>query len=356
MPLESISKNSPHLGRFGPRGINTVGGKQAPTVTMSTANLLANATSITITGTNFSTNPGSNTVTFNNSVTGTVTASTSTSLTVTSLSGVSSLSNGTSLTAIVTTNGVSSGAAVQVATIQVTPLTIFGSNLVAWYRTGAYQDTDLITNTVGPVYCQNNGDVLTQWNDKSSSSFNLSQGTLANKTTYSTTTTLNGVPTIACNGSTDFIANTGAMPNSYTAISVFLVVKPANISNQQNWFDANVVSGSTRYFIRLLSTGFWILYSNGVASANGPAATTGWTKINAVFNGGSSLLRTNGGTDSNLSINAGSFGANGILIGLAGNGAYPANGNIAEVVVAGVAANSTQRSQLDSYALSQWGF
>ena len=54
----------------------------APTVTSSTANLAANAASMTIAGTGFSTTPANNIVTFSNGATGTVTAATATQLTV----------------------------------------------------------------------------------------------------------------------------------------------------------------------------------------------------------------------------------------------------------------------------------
>jgi len=86
----------------------------APTVTLNTANLLGTATTLTITGTGFFTTPANNTVAFTPTGTGTVTAATATSLTVTSLSG---LTLG-ALNAVVTTNGVSSGTAVQVATVK----------------------------------------------------------------------------------------------------------------------------------------------------------------------------------------------------------------------------------------------
>ena len=77
-----------------------------PTVTLNTANLRANATTLTISGTDFdAVTPGNNTVTFLPSGSGIVTASTATSLTVTSLSG---LTPGP-LHVVVTTNGQSSG-------------------------------------------------------------------------------------------------------------------------------------------------------------------------------------------------------------------------------------------------------
>ncbi len=85
----------------------------APTVTAITSSISANAATITVTGTGFSTTPGQNAVTFNNGAVGAVTASTATSLTVT----MSTKPKAGSLTAIVATNGVASGTAVQVATV-----------------------------------------------------------------------------------------------------------------------------------------------------------------------------------------------------------------------------------------------
>ena len=85
-----------------------------PTVTLASAHVLLNATTMTITGSNFSTTPGNNTVVFNDGATGHVTVATATSLTV--VFDTLPTAAG-SLTVVVTTNGVSSGAAVQVATM-----------------------------------------------------------------------------------------------------------------------------------------------------------------------------------------------------------------------------------------------
>ena len=88
-----------------------------PTVTLNTANLAQNAPTITIAGTNFSTTPANNSVAFNLGAIGTVTAATTTQLTVT----FSTLPTATgSLTANVTVFGGSSGAT-QVATIVSAP-------------------------------------------------------------------------------------------------------------------------------------------------------------------------------------------------------------------------------------------
>ncbi len=85
----------------------------APVVTVSTTNLAANATTLTIKGFGFSTTASSDKVTFSGGATGTVTTATATTLTVTSLKGLI----GGKLLASVSVSGTSSGAAVQVATV-----------------------------------------------------------------------------------------------------------------------------------------------------------------------------------------------------------------------------------------------
>ena len=113
--------NRTFFGRFLNEGSGKVrlgsqlnGLSPAPTVTLNATDLTRNATSLTITGANFDdATPSNNTVAFTPAGTGIVTAATATSLTVTSLSG---LTLGP-LNAVVTTNGESSGVAVQVANI-----------------------------------------------------------------------------------------------------------------------------------------------------------------------------------------------------------------------------------------------
>jgi uncharacterized repeat protein (TIGR02543 family) len=89
-----------------------------PVITSSTANLAISASTVTIDGFGFSPTAGNNTVVFTPAGSGIVTAATATTLTVTGLSG---LSAGT-LNAVVTTNTVSSGTPVAVATILVRPV------------------------------------------------------------------------------------------------------------------------------------------------------------------------------------------------------------------------------------------
>ncbi len=102
-----------------------------PVITSSTANISPNATTITINGFGFDTTASRNVVTFSGGVTGTVSASTATTLTVTFVVKPSAVG---SLTAQVATNSVSNGSATQVATVAPT-ITVNTTNLTATQTT-----------------------------------------------------------------------------------------------------------------------------------------------------------------------------------------------------------------------------
>jgi hypothetical protein len=91
----------------------------APSVTSSASNLALNAATLIIAGSGFDTIAANNTVTFNNGAAGTVTAATSTQLTVTFTSPPTSTG---SLTAVVTSFGGISGSPVQVAIAVLAPV------------------------------------------------------------------------------------------------------------------------------------------------------------------------------------------------------------------------------------------
>jgi predicted enzyme related to lactoylglutathione lyase len=117
----SVSVQGTHSGS--PVQVATV----TPVVTMNTANLAINATQVVINGFGFDPTAANNTVVFNDGAVGSVTAASNTSLTVTFSTKPTNVGT---LTAVVTTNNVSSGTAVQVATV--TPaVTMSTANLAA---------------------------------------------------------------------------------------------------------------------------------------------------------------------------------------------------------------------------------
>jgi hypothetical protein len=98
-----------------------------PVVIPNSGSLPINAAQMTINGAGFDPTAAHNTVTFNDGAVGSVTAATATSLTVTFSTKPAKVG---SLTAIVNTDGLSSGAAVQVATV--TPVVTSSTSLLAF--------------------------------------------------------------------------------------------------------------------------------------------------------------------------------------------------------------------------------
>ncbi|MEI6235304.1 MAG: PKD domain-containing protein [Planctomycetota bacterium] len=97
----------------------------SPTITLNTALLLITKTTLVITGTNFSTTPSDNSVTFNLGAVGTVTTATSTQLTITFSTQPST--TGT-LTAVLSLFGGTTGAPVQVAVVATLPVITSAAN------------------------------------------------------------------------------------------------------------------------------------------------------------------------------------------------------------------------------------
>jgi len=114
----------------------------APSVTVNTVNVSVTAATLTIAGTGFDTTVANNIVTFS-SGTGIVTSATATQLTV---SFITAPSLG-SLTAVVTTNAISSGSAVQVANIVANTTTALTSSV----NPSVFGQSVTFTATVAPV-------------------------------------------------------------------------------------------------------------------------------------------------------------------------------------------------------------
>ena len=177
-----------------------------PTVTSSTSNLAATATTLIITGSGFDTTAGNNTVTLN-SGTGTVTSATATQLTVT-LNTPPSVGN---LTAVVTSNGSSSGSPVQVATV------VAGAATQATLTTLAAGSASGSAFTTQPIITIQDALGNTVTNSNASVTMTVSGGD--NKATTVGTVTINAV-----NG----VANFSGVGISGTAGTTYLLTFASN--------------------------------------------------------------------------------------------------------------------------------
>ncbi len=180
-----------------------------PVVTSSTSNLAANASSIIIQGFGFSTTPASNTVVFNNGAVGTVSAASATQLTV---DFTTAPTGPGSLTAVVTTNTVSNGSAVQVATVQpvITPAT---SSLAA-------NATTLTINGFGFSPTASNNTV---------SFTNGAVGTVTSATSTSLVVTLTTLPTAA--GDLEATVTSGGVTSSSAQVAEVIPVVTAKTTS-----------------------------------------------------------------------------------------------------------------------------
>ena len=170
---------------------------------------------MTIAGFGFDTTAAHDTVTFSNGVTGTVTSATSTSLTV-SLTGLSSVTGGTALDANVTVDGVSSGSAVEVATV-IPAVTSSTANLASTATSMTIAGYGFDTTAAHDTVSLSNG-VTGSVTAATSTSLTLS---LTGLSTVSTGTALDASVTVdgASNGSAVQVATVVTPVLAVTAVS-----------------------------------------------------------------------------------------------------------------------------------------
>jgi hypothetical protein len=199
-----------------------------PTIIPSTANVYANVTTLTINGAGFDPTAANNTVTLS-SGTGTVSAATPTQLTLTFTSAAPSVGP---LTAIVTTNGAGSGAAVQVATIRAVPPTITPSTVIL----NANVTTLTINGTGFDPTAANNTVTLSS-----------GTGTVSAATTAQLTVTLTTAPSVE--PLTAIVTTDGA--GSGTAVQVATIVPVGGLLNAipaGPEFQVNTTASGTELF------------------------------------------------------------------------------------------------------------
>jgi hypothetical protein len=204
-------------------------------VTLATTSLSASATEVVINGSGFDPIVSNNSVTFNKSAVGIVTAATATSLTVTFTTEPSSAGN---LTAIVTSNSVSSGSAVQVATV--VPEVISNPASIPADETellidGDGFDTTASNNTV----TFNNGAVGTV------SAATATQLTVTLTTPPTTAGALNA--TVVTNGASGTATQVGTVAPVVTSSNAFLAANANSVIIAGLGFDTTLANDSITF-------------------------------------------------------------------------------------------------------------
>jgi hypothetical protein len=234
-------------------------------------------------------------------------------------------------------------------------LTIFGADLLVWYDAS---DVASITHVAGAV---------SQWNDKSGNDDHLTQGTAANKPTYSATGLGGAQPSISF-ATNDFLASTvsAIATGSVSSFAAFAVAR------------LNSGSGPNARIVSLAATGQandW----NNVGSALLVGRNIGLAQISAVRAGSTrgvaaisydTTFRAASVWDSvnhtmyleNVAgtpvANVGALGATGTLRVGAGwdSGAItePLTGHVCEVAVVKIAPSAGQRTSVQAMLAAKW--
>ena len=256
-----------------------------PTITLNTANLALGATTLTINGTGFDTTAANNTVTFNNGAVGTVSSATSTTLTI----NLTTLSTAGNLTAVVTTNGASSGTAVQVATVNPT-ITLNTANIALGATTLTINGTGFDTTPGNNTVSFNNGAVGTV-SSATSTALTINLTTLSTAGNLTAVVTTNG----ASSGTAVQVATVVPAPTTTTLTSS---VNPS-LFGQSVTFTATVAvtspgtgtaTGSVQFFDGQTSLGTVTLTSGSATSAAITNFGVSTHSITAVYSGSSNFV------------------------------------------------------------------
>lgn len=191
-----------------------------------------------------------------------------------------------------------------------------------------------------------NGDVVSQWTDKSGNSRNAVQTTVGNKPLLQSTGGPNSTPSILFDGSNDnlSVAYTQAQPN--TKIAVYKIVSWALSDNVYGAGNTVVMNGSTPE-IRISSSG------GSQVAGNTNLAVGTYGIVTAIWNGASSSLQINNTTATTGNPGTGDHSGN----YLASTVTPSAWGNVqfCEFLHYSAALDSTQTTLIKNYLSAKWG-
>lgn len=193
------------------------------------------------------------------------------------------------------------------------------------------------------------GGLVSQWNDKSGNGYNATQatGSMQPTTNLATINGLNAIRWIDGGGD--------SMHATFASLSqpniIFVVIKQNVITGSKYVFDGG--GSSTRHALFLDGSGNLDLFAG--SSLNGPAASTSAAAIyTALYNGGSSTFRINGGT-SLASGNTGSHSLNGFTIGARYNNVEFLSADIGEILIYNRNISDSEKNQVGNYLATKWG-
>lgn len=218
----------------------------------------------------------------------------------------------------------------------ITPASL--TNLWAWYDAS---DTSTITQVGGSV---------SQWNDKSGNSYNMTQGTGANQP--QTGSTLNGLNAISFDGSNDTMANVSAGAINNGSNTFLIVTKASSTSGNQM-----ITYGDNGGVFRLQErsvTDVWASHGGGAALGSATRDTN--AHIWVTRRNGTTLEVWKDGTLIGTNTSASSFiSANLRISGYTSGGSEAFNGLIAEYATWSTNHTNSDINLIANAEATKWG-
>lgn len=230
--------------------------------------------------------------------------------------------------------------------------TDLGVDLQAWYDAN---DSTTIRSGVAGISQANDGDLVTQWSDKSGNNFHATQSVGGREPTYNATGWSGGLPTVTWNASNAGLVATGMTWQTYTIALVIrhtdttsvraLMTKRSAVSANFFWFtftgnryfwDQNGNRLDTTYTPNTVSHSIYLLHrpltgTNRVFYVDG--TQVGFSATNTNDNNTNSLIIGNDYSAANRAVSA----------------------NISEIVISNADLSLSNRQKIEGYLAWKWG-
>lgn len=193
------------------------------------------------------------------------------------------------------------------------------------------------------------GGAVSQWDDKSGNSYNISQATGANQP-LSGTRTLNGLNVLDFNGSSHVLYRT-TTPTVSQANTIFVVADADILGNLDFLIDGS--SGTGRQaIVGYGSPAYWTMYAGNIKQTTN--SDTGPVILSTTWNALSSIMNING-TDEPTAAGPGVWPLVGLVVGGSSSLTGSFNGGVAEILVYSDLLDRTDRLRVMSHLAAKWG-
>ena len=198
-----------------------------------------------------------------------------------------------------------------------------------------------------------NGSTVSQWNDKSGNSRNVSQGTAANQPAYSAGV-LNGNPAITFDGSNDYLSGNlpdSVFPSNITLIHVFV---PLSTASTKGMLQIASALGSTNPWLlqQQDSTSYKHYVNSGYQITETIAQNSPYISV-LTYSGSQWISWLNGTQGAAYTGARGSTTGTSLYLGNGYNGYW--NGRFGEVIATTSSLATEDRQKLEGYLAWKWG-